>query len=497
MSELPASWTTVSLKDVGTAITGNTPPTSNPANYGHDVPFIKPPDLENRAIDSPQSYLSHEGAAISRTLPPLSVLVTCIGNLGRVGISRTRVAFNQQINAVVPSEAIDPFFFFYAAQSHAFRTQLESKASATTISIVNKGNFERITIPLPPLAEQKRIVAKIEELFSELEAGEESLRVARRQLGVYRQSLLKQAFEGKLTAKWRTQNPAKLESPDQLLSRIQSARQFRYEQQLKEWETNGRTGLKPRKLKLVDSLSEVEIASLPQVPDCWCWEKNERYLFEVKDGTHDTPQYVGKGIPFITQKHIQDGRIVFEDFKQISQLDHERFSERSNVEEGDLLISMIGKPGSCAIVRTAQPFSIKNVGLFKFFADLQSAAFLCYFYQSQGGLGYVMQFAKGGLQPFLGLKELRFWPVPVCSLPEQQEIVRLLDEQFEAVERNEREIDAALKRSEALRQSILHRAFTGQLVEQDPYDEPASELLARLRGERVATPVAERSRSKP
>lgn len=78
------------------------------------------------------------------------------------------------------------------------------------------------------------------------------------------------------------------------------------------------------------------------------------------------------------------------------------------------------------------------------------------------------------------------------TLPEQQEIVRLLDEQFEVIERNEREIDAALKRSEALRQAILHRAFTGRLVPQDPADEPASQLLARLRAERAAAPAAKR-----
>lgn len=214
----------------------------------------------------------------------------------------------------------------------------------------------------------------------------------------------------------------------------------------------------------------------------------------MKDGTHDTPKYVDSGVPFITQKHVQDSRIVFEEFKMISESDHERFSERSNVEPGDLLISMIGKPGSCAIVRSDVPFSIKNVGLFKFFQGLQSNEFLCYFYQSLGGLGYVMKFAKGGVQPFLGLTELRFWPVPVCSLPEQQEIVRLLDEQFTVIEQNEREIDAALKRSAALRQSILKKAFTGQLVPQDPNDEPASALLDRIRKERETGAVGKSAR---
>ena len=92
--------------------------------------------------------------------------------------------------------------------------------------------------------------------------------------------------------------------------------------------------------------------------------------------------------------------------------------------------------------------------------------------------------AYGAGKPGLNLTNLRELRVPLCSLPEQQEIVRLIDEQFEVIEQNEREIDAALKRSEALRQSILKKAFTGQLVPQDPTDEPASTLLARIRGER-------------
>jgi len=84
----------------------------------------------------------------------------------------------------------------------------------------------------------------------------------------------------------------------------------------------------------------------------------------------------------------------------------------------------------------------------------------------------------------LSVSKVQRLPVPLCSLPEQQEIVRLLDEQFEAIERNERELDAALKRSETLRQSILKRAFSGRLVPQDPADESAAALLERIRVER-------------
>jgi type I restriction enzyme S subunit len=287
--DLPNSWVTVSLTQVGDSVTGNTPPTKNPGNYGNVIPFVKPPELINKSVSSASSSLSSIGSAIARVLPEFSVLVSCIGNLGRVAINRIPVAFNQQINAIIPNSAIEPFYLFYQAQSPGFRNQLEEKASATTIPIVNKGNFQTIQVPLPPLNEQKRIVQKIEELFSELDAGVASLRQARAQLGVYRQSLLKQAFEGKLTEKWRAEHPEQIEPADQLLERIRTERETRYQQQLndwqaavQEWEAEGKEGkkpAKPRKPKQVEFIAEEKLLELPPKPLCWIW----LYLGDITD----------------------------------------------------------------------------------------------------------------------------------------------------------------------------------------------------------------------
>jgi type I restriction enzyme S subunit len=125
--------------------------------------------------------------------------VTCIGNLGRTGLTRQLSAFNQQINAIIENEALLGKFIFYQAQSPSFKLQLESLSAATTVAIVNKGKFETIKISIPPLAEQHRILEKIEELFSELDKGIETLKTAQQQLKVYRQAVLKYAFEGKLS----------------------------------------------------------------------------------------------------------------------------------------------------------------------------------------------------------------------------------------------------------------------------------------------------------
>ena len=199
--KLPKDWKWLKLKDICEVVTGTTPPKSDMSNYGSDIPFFKPPHLWDRQIIDTEEKLSLKGAEKARIVPPNTVLVTCIGNLGRTGFVKKKAAFNQQINAILENEKIDGKYVFYQAQSPLFKQQLEKLATGTTVSIVNKGNFETIEIPLPPLAIQQAIVSKIEELFSELDNGIANLKTAQQQLKTYRQSVLKWAFEGKLTNK--------------------------------------------------------------------------------------------------------------------------------------------------------------------------------------------------------------------------------------------------------------------------------------------------------
>ncbi|MFZ1246929.1 MAG: hypothetical protein WAR41_17845, partial [Azonexus sp.] len=128
-------------------------------------------------------------------------------------------------------------------------------------------------LPIPPLAEQHRIVAKIEELFSELDQGVASLKTAREQLKVYRQSLLKNAFEGKLTAAWRAAHRDQLETAAALQQRIALERQARYQQQLADWQTAGQSGPKPKPPKPLPPLTTEELAELPELPAGWGWAK--------------------------------------------------------------------------------------------------------------------------------------------------------------------------------------------------------------------------------
>ena len=280
-------------------------------------------------------------------------------------------------------------------------------------------DFEQISsFCLPPfsLALQRRIVAKIEELFSELDAGEESLRVARRQLGVYRQSLLKQAFEGKLNEGWRA-------------------------------------------LK-VGEIGRIETGTTPPTAN---------------------PKNYDGDLPFFKPTDLEQGRFVRKAREHLSETGQEH---ARMLPKGSVLVTCIGatigKAGlsqlPCATNQQINSISPNDQVLPEFaYYQVISPRF-----QEQ-----IKTNASSTTLPILNKSKFCALPFVVCSLPEQQEIIRLLDEQFEVIERNEREIDAALRRSEALRQAILKKAFTGQPVPQDPADEPASVLLELFREQKM------------
>ena len=181
--------------------TGSTPPKTEKALFGRDVPFVKPPELNDATVGDTQDGLSTLGKQRARLAPAKSILVSCIGNLGKIGILDRESAFNQQINAILPDQSkANPDFVFYQCRSASFKEQLEARAGGTTVSIVNKKQFNSILFWLPSLRKQAEIVDKskvMEELSVELrhiyggKLGE---------ISDLRQSLLQKAFSGRLTA---------------------------------------------------------------------------------------------------------------------------------------------------------------------------------------------------------------------------------------------------------------------------------------------------------
>lgn len=399
------------------------------------------------------------------------------------------------IKVLLPSLGVDPKFAFYACTS----LRLPDRGYSRHFSFLKKCDF-----PLPPLNEQKRIVAKIEELFSELDNGITALKIAREQLKVYRQSVLKHAFEGKLTAKWREDNADKLESPEQLLARIQQEREARYQEQLedwetavKEWEINGKKGKKPSKPRKqkIKPIGKSDLDDLFDIPEKWKWVFLNELSEYIVDGTHHTPDYTDSGVPFISAKDIRDFKINFEKARFISDLQHKDLIKRCRPRKNSVLLTKSGTIGRVALVDIDFEFSLfESVSNIPILGNLQGR-FVMWAVYFQVSTYFGAKNQKGVAVRHLHLEDIRRLPVPLPSYNEQTVFVEKIENIFNRISENEAVIDAELLRAETLRQSILKKAFSGQLVPQDPSDEPASKLLARIQAEKEFVNTQKTSKS--
>lgn len=163
--DIPESWMWVRLRDLGVTQTGNTPPKSHPEYFGQDIPFITPGDIALTNIDYNNQGISFYGENVARICNADSILQVCIGgSIGKAAITNRKVAFNQQINTITPLQCLSEYLFS-VFQSAYFITTMKEKAGGTATPIINRGLWDKLLIPLPPLAEQKRIVQKLEEIL--------------------------------------------------------------------------------------------------------------------------------------------------------------------------------------------------------------------------------------------------------------------------------------------------------------------------------------------
>ena len=427
--------------------------------------------------------------------------MSCIGNLGKTGIAKIPVAFNQQINAILPFEGIDPRFVFYQAQSALLIQQLEQYSSATTIAIVNKGNFERLTVRVAPTSEQYRVVAKIEELFSELDKGVESLQTAREQLKIFRQAVLKHAFEGKLTARWREENKDKLEIADQLCARIKEEREARYKQQLGEWksavivwEVEGKPGKKPTKPRKSPPIN-AEDTLLTGLPKGWVRECVGNLNVDVFDGPFGanlkTSDYVDEGVRVIRLENIGYLEFIEEKHSYVTEKKYQSIKKHT-VHAQDIIVSSFVTDGiRVAILPDSIERAVNKADCFciRLHGEFVRNDFLASFLSTRAAYKQIESDIHGIGRPRINTTQLKNFSVPICSPEEQgQSMSRIADQLFLA-DHIGTAIEHEMGRCEALRQSILKRAFSGQLVEQDSNDEPAAVLLERIKAEKAAQTI--------
>ena len=278
---------------------------------------------------------------------------------------------------------------------------------------------------------------------------------------------------------------------------------------------------KIKREKALQPIGEEEKPS--ELPIGWEWVKLQT-VYDVRDGTHDSPKYLSSGVPFLTSKNIFTGQLDLSDVKYISQQDHDLLSQRSKVDEQDILFAMIGSIGNPAIVNTDVEFSFKNMALFKYYSRALSSPRYLLLYLSVVSKA-LKERAAGGVQAFVPLNTLRNTPLPLPPILEQSRIVAKVEALMALCDRLEaRQGDSARVQArwtqavldqlaesggadefarnwqalaehfdtlfatpssiDALDTTLLQLAVRGKLVPQNPADEPASELLKKIRAEK-------------
>ena len=417
-----------------------------------------------------------------------------------------RAWLNQHIFRVDHSKQIDRLFLYYALKNVV--AELYAKAHGSGMVHVTKRRFEETPLWLPPLTEQRRIVDRIETIFDEIDRGVESLQAAKRTVGLYRQSLLKSAFEGRLTAAWRAKNADTLESQDALMTRTARERPEWYKmafrtwtEDVETWQSESAKGPKPRRPERNlrgTPLTPEERALLPEIPDEWVFLRLHE-VAAVGSGMSVSKARkleVPVNVPYLRVANVQRG---FLDLREIKTMQIER-SQRSSLglRQWDILFNEGGdrdKLGRGWIWECQVPHCITQNHVFRaspFRHDLGWSKYIS-LWGNSFGRDY---FEKRGKQTTnlasINKTVLKDLPVPCCSPDECTEIVRILDDRLDAAKVLDAEIEASLARAEALRHSVLRSAFAGQLLTQELTDEPASVLLERVRGERNKTHATRR-----
>lgn len=326
-------------------------------------------------------------------------------------------------------------------------------------------------IVLPGIVQQGRIVAKLEELFSELDKGVEALTSAREQLETYRQSLLKHAFEGKLTDDWRAANPAH----QHVIAAIRTEREVRLQKGQKRSRVHSYLG---------DRLVKGQIAA------GWtaeCLGNLNVAIFDGPFGSHlKTSDYVESGIRVIRLENIGYGRFIDEKRSFVSAEKYQGI-KRHTVVPGDIVCSsFVTEAIRSALIPSHIPFAVNKADCFgiRFFGAAVNPKFVQFCLQSRIAFKQLERLIHGVGRPRINTSQLKEIVVPVCAREEQDLIVEKLEFAFSESDALEAAIDMDLSRVSTLRYAILREAFSGQLVTQDPKDEPASALLERIRAKR-------------
>jgi type I restriction enzyme, S subunit len=420
---LPKDWKNVKMGEIFTIERGGSPRPIDEfiTDKSDGINWIKIGDTKgvNKYITETKEKIKPAGVTRSRMVYDGDFILSNSMSFGRPYIMRTSGCIHDGWLVIRQNENIDNDFLYYILSSNGVYQQFTKLAKGSTVKNLNIEAVKQVDLVIPPKAVQQQIVSKIEELFSELDKSIEELKTAQQQLKVYRQAVLKWAFEGKLT-----------------------------NEDVKDGELPAGWRMTP-----VDDFKFNEPGSIAAGPF--------GTIFKAKD-------FRSSGIPIIFLRHVKAGHYNTRKPGFMDEHVWKELFQSYSVFGGELLITKLGEPpGECAIY----PYGLgpamvtPDVIKMKVNTDLMLPRYLMYYFNSEISRKALEDIAFGTTRLRITLPIFKKLPIPYCTKEEQQQIVQEIESRLSVCDKVEETINSSLKHAEALRQSILKKAFEGKLIE--------------------------------
>lgn len=458
---LPNGWVWTRLGEVLSFIKGKKPKDLGVKTEHRKIPYINIEAFEKRVFDQ---FTSNDDYPICE---PDDILIVWDGaRCGLVGRGVFGV-IGSTLAKLVYSEINSSYLFYFIQSKYEY---INKRPRGVGIPHVEPNLFWNIPLPLPPIAEQKRIVGKIEELFTRLDAGVEALKKIKAQIRRYRQAVLKYAFEGKLTEAWRRNNSLSVQSRENS-GKLEKDEFLRSAQNDERKEAHNEKGVEAynksfpelpngwRWVKLGDVVSDIERVDPKKNPDREFLYIDIAAIDNNQQRITNPKKYLGKNAPSRARQLVKCGDILFSTVRTYL---------KNIAVVNEMYNEQIASTGFCVI---RPQTNIDN-------------RFIFWYVQTDYFLNPLNQIHRGTNYPAVRDSDVLSQCLPLPPLAEQHQIVSEIERRFSVIEQIEKIVDQSLKQAERLRQSILKRAFEGKLVPQDPNDEPAEKLLERIRQQR-------------
>jgi type I restriction enzyme S subunit len=486
---LPTGWCSATLSDVVTlhrGVTYRKPDARGAAEEGF-LPLLRANNIDHVINFDDLVFVPERLVSDDQRLRPFDIVIAMSSGSKRLVGKAAQIktpcdaTFGAFCAVARPSDAMEPAFVGWFMQSREYRQSVSDDSKGSNINNLKRDHVLGVPVRVPPLPEQHRIVEKIETLFAELDKGEEALREVQKLLSRYRRSVLKAAVTGELTADWRHTNGAAKETGEELLARV-------LEQRRESWGGRGK----------YRAAEPPDTGSLPALPTGWVWASLGQLIASIEAGKNyrcdeRPPRDAEHGI-------VKISAVTWDEFnedesKTIIRPDH--VTDRYRIRVGDLLISrantleLVG--ASVVVSKISKRLQLSDKVL-RLRCVIPIEHWLNSVLKSPLGRTQIERMATGAQMSMRNISQRNLARICV-PLPSQAEITALEDIIADLRSKADQMLEfceAELSRSAALRQSILKAAFSGELVPQDPTDEPAAKLLERIRAARQEKPTAKR-----